>query len=151
MKKLMVLLSAQFKITMVYRINMVVLLLSSFFPLVGIVFFVKNGTPDTTYDFSTPQLLTYYLFAYILNILFIPDVAWEISDDIHSGTMNYYLLLPMNYFMMKIVAVLQKNLTAYPTILLVILLGISFVVPEWIVAPSSVQNLLLCLIFIFVW
>ncbi len=80
-----------------YRVNFFFGQLRYFLLFATLIFFTL-AIRRTVGDYTTEQLLTYYLFAGVITNLLMADSMEQISNEIAEGDLSNYLLRPMNYF-----------------------------------------------------
>lgn len=133
----------------IYKLNFGVMIVSGILPVIGILFYLLSFDEYNFLNgYSRPQLITYYILSYILNILFSPDIAWSISDDIQTGKLNYIIITPINYIFLKLSEEVNKHIITYPILIITISLAYLGFFPDWLSKPYSILSLLLCFVSI---
>lgn len=51
--------------------------------------------------FDLNSMLSYYLVQYILGLTSAAEVEWEVTEQVRNGTLNAYLMRPINYAMVR--------------------------------------------------
>ena len=82
------------------------------------------------------EVLTYFILTRWLFELTGPAVWWEITSDIHDGTLSFHLLRPENYQTYHFAAILGSKLP-YSTVGLLVILPFVLLLGESFVFPTS--------------
>lgn len=120
-----------------YPFDIYSMLALSVIPIIGLMLFWSNLTPSQLeyLGYGYGQLTTYYLLAYALNIILSSEISFSIADDIHTGRLNDYLVMPCSYFVIKSTEVIVNNLLATMLLILLAAAGAARILPGFI-APG---------------
>lgn len=113
--------------SMEYRINFLLSLLSTIFPILIQVFlwnaiFGSSETP-IVYGYTYHQMILYTIAASIVSKLINADFVYEIAEDIKEGGLNKYFVQPINYFFYRVCKFLGQK-----TIQAIIVFSVSFTI-----------------------
>ncbi|NOW06645.1 ABC transporter permease [Clostridium beijerinckii] len=115
---------------MEYRVNFIMSILSSIFPMIIQIFLwiavFKNSQSSVVYGYNYMQMLTYVVVAGIVSKLVATGVEWEISSDIKDEGLNKFITRPISYFSYRISCFLGEKFLQI--IIINIILGIILIV-----------------------
>ena len=102
MKKYLKIISVAVQTSMEYRVNLLLTLMSCFFPiLIQIYMWItlySNSGEDTIFNYSYPQMLFYAVTATVLSKMIAADYCSNVSNDIKNGSLSGFLVRPFSYF-----------------------------------------------------
>jgi ABC-2 type transport system permease protein len=96
--------------TVAYRAEFLVWMLTSTMPLINLAFWSAVARDGAFEGYDTPQLTAYFLGALIVRNLTGNWVAWQLSEEIRTGTLSMRLLRPIH----PIVAYASSQSAAMP-------------------------------------
>jgi ABC-2 type transport system permease protein len=97
-------------LALAYRTEAVVWLLSTTMPLIMIAFFSAVARDGAMGRYGEPQIVAYFLAAFIVRNLTASWVSWQINLEIRDGTLGSRLLLPVH----PLVAYAAESVGAMP-------------------------------------
>lgn len=103
-----------FKNSLEYRIDFILGLVSSFFPIV-IQFYLwtaifTNSGKDTVFGYTYYQILIYAVLAALITKIFSTGFEGEINNDIRNGGLSKYVIQPISYFFYRIYRFIGEKL-----------------------------------------
>lgn len=86
-----------------YKANTIIMMFSVLLSF-GVLFYFwssiyRQGNQIGTYSFS--QMITYYIFISIFELVFAANTAWSIGEEIKTGQLNSIVLRPIKYLEYK--------------------------------------------------
>ena len=128
MGKYLAVISNSIKKNLAYRANSFILMFSVLFSFVVLFYFwnsiYRQGNQVGTY--SLREIISYYIFITIFELLFTANTAWSIGDEIKNGQITSSVLKPIGYLEYKFAqstgAFLYRFMLFTPVIALVIFL-----------------------------
>lgn len=132
--------------TLVYRANFFLRSAFGLIPLMGTiylwraVFAGKPGDPEVA-GYSLAGMTSYYLLVTLVDMLTaVTDDDWQIAADIREGTINQFLLKPIDYLTYRL-CLFGANRLVYTTVALVPVALFVLVQKEYFVGPVSATAL----------
>lgn len=94
----------------------------------------RQGNQIGSYSFN--EMITYYIFIAIFELIFVANTAWSIGEEIKTGQLNNIVLRPIGYleykFSQNIGMILYRITFLSPVILIVL-----FAMRNFIVGPQT--------------
>lgn len=123
--KLITLVKIRLKNWSVYRFDVVSSIFGIVIPIVGLslywIYTLNNGSGGIeSIFFSSETIIVYYIIVFVMELLYSYEIAFSVEEDIATGRMNGYLILPCKYMIIKLSEYLATNIL-YIVILIVIL------------------------------
>lgn len=87
-----------FQNQMEYKTNFIMTFLYRFLPFMINILVWLAISDSSTFAMSKNEIITYYMIGLITSNLVVCSIQNEISEDIKNGTINRYLIKPINYF-----------------------------------------------------
>lgn len=121
-----------------YRANSFIMMLSVFFSF-GVMYFLwasiyRQGNQIGNYSFN--EIITYYIYVTIFELLFVNYVAWDIGEEIKNGHLTNVILKPIKYLEYKFAQNLGTLL--YRTILFIPMIALSiFLLRSFMIFPDN--------------
>lgn len=120
MGKYFAILSNGIKESLAYRVNSIIMMFSVFFSF-SIMYFLwssiyQQGNQIGDYTFN--EIITYYIYVTIFELLFVNYAAWSIGEEIKDGHLNNIILKPIKYLEYKLahyIGVLVYRLMLFTT------------------------------------
>ena len=115
----------------IYRYNFMIQTISQFVPLITTVILWNAIFRSTTLPgvggYSETQMICYFLLvALIGNIVGLWFQDYEITEDIRNGSINRFLLRPINYLGYRWALVLSKKMIYIDTTIIPLTIGYHF-------------------------
>lgn len=137
---------------MEYRLDFILGLLSSVFPIMIQIFMwtaIFNSTGGNhVYGYSYTQLILYTLLASIVTRLVGTGFEYEINSDIKNGDLNKYIVKPINYFTYRLSCFMGTKIFS-SVILFTIIAIICFVVNHLFGFSTQVDRVFLFVLAVF--
>ena len=126
------------KKSLAYRANSIISVFAIFFSFIVLFYFwnsiYRQGNQIGSY--SLQQIITYYVFVAIFELLILDGTAWSIGEEIKTGQITSNVLRPINYlwykFAQSIGSLLYRMMIYIPAIIL-----ICYLLRGYISVPSS--------------
>lgn len=87
-----------FQNQMEYKTNFIMTFLYRLLPFMINVLVWIAISDSSTFTMDKDEIITYYMIGLITSNLVVCSIQNEISEDIRNGTINKYLIKPINYF-----------------------------------------------------
>lgn len=87
-----------FQNQMEYKTNFIMTFLYRLLPFMINILVWLAISDSSTFTMSKDEIVTYYMVGLITSNLVVCSIQNEISEDIRMGTINKYLIKPINYF-----------------------------------------------------
>jgi len=91
---------------MEYRMNFLMSILSTFFPIIIQVFMwtaiFKSSPNKIIYGYTYSQMIMYSIMAAIISKLVASGIEYDIANDIKNGILNKFIVQPIGYYFYKI-------------------------------------------------
>lgn len=87
-----------FQNQMEYKMNFFLSFLFQLIPFIVNILLWLAITTTGTFSMTRSEIITYYAICLITSNLVVCSIQNEVSDDIRNGTINKYLIKPVNYF-----------------------------------------------------
>lgn len=115
--------------SMEYRVNFILSLLSTVFPIL-IQFFLwsaifENAGSERVYGYTFAQMLLYVVLAGIVSKFVSTGFEYEVTEDIKLGGLNRFIVQPISYFFFRIIKFIGEKI-ANLIIMAVIIGGVLF-------------------------
>lgn len=89
----------------------------------------RQGNQIGSYTFN--EMITYYIFISIFELIFITSTAWSIGEEIKTGQLNNIILRPIDYlgykFSQNVGVILYRIIFLLPVVVTVLFLMQSFI------------------------
>ena len=112
----------------VYRFDFFASIMGMIFPIIGLSLYwldtLKYNTEVEGFVFTSKTIIVYYIIVFAIDMLFSYELAFSVEEDIATGKMNAYLILPCNYITVKLSEFFAGNLLSF-SLLFVLILFIS--------------------------
>jgi ABC-2 type transport system permease protein len=146
-KNLLALLSVRIKNWSTYRFDFFASILGMALPVGGLSLYwlaTLNNIAIDDFIFTPKTIIIYYVIAYAIDLIFSYELAFSVEEDISTGRMNSFLLLPCNYLTVKLAEFLGNNLI--PLCILVALIIVIIVTSVISISVITISVFLLFLI-----
>ena len=94
-------------VSMEYRFDFLMNMLSTIFPIIIQVFLwtaiYEGATEKSMYGYSFAQMLIYTCMAGVVSKFVATQVEEKVNEDIHSGGLNKFLVMPVSYILFRLV------------------------------------------------
>lgn len=153
-RKLLALVRIRLKNWAVYRFDVLSSIMGMMIPIVGLSLYwsytLKHESinVDSAY-FSTKTIIVYYIIVFVMELLYSYEIAFSVEEDISSGRMNGYLVLPCNYMLIKLSEYVATNILYFTVLAVILITMIAFSVIKISLQILMVYLLLLILAMIF--
>ncbi|MCL1935233.1 MAG: ABC-2 family transporter protein [Defluviitaleaceae bacterium] len=100
LKKYLKVFKISFQLVFQYRFNVVLQMFFGFLPLIALIslwhsLFTDNNTIN---GYSIEMMVTYLIVAKVIDTILMPDMHWQVNEDIKTGELSKYLTKPISYF-----------------------------------------------------
>jgi ABC-2 type transport system permease protein len=96
-----------------YRFDFFASILGMVLPILGLSLYWLDTLKYSVVDsflFTPKTIILYYIIVYAIEMFFSYELAFSVEEDIETGRMNSFLLLPCNYLTIKLAEFLSTNL-----------------------------------------
>lgn len=98
----------------IYRFDMVLAVMGMVIPIIGLTLYwtdilQQSSLISGSMIFTKKTIILYYIIAFVVELLFSYEIAFSVEEDISTGKMNGYFMLPCGYLTVKLSEYLSKN------------------------------------------
>ncbi|ODA33067.1 ABC transporter permease [Veronia pacifica] len=150
MSKYIFIIKMGLQMSLTYRLNYVISILSSAFPILLQVMlwhavFSYTGA-EKVYGYTYPEMMAYTLFALLIGQALRTGFEYEVATDIKDGGLNRFLIQPLSYLGYRLTAYLGNNISYFlVTLVLIGLCGIGLT--YWLDMTFELKSFL-CLLLV---
>ena len=137
---------------MEYRVNFILSLISSVFPIIIQVFLwtaiFNSSDSSMVYGYTYEQMITYTLLGVSVSKFVYAGFEMEINNDIKMGGLNKYIIRPISYFPFRLFTFLGEK-TFSLLLFSIFITGIIFILPQFVDITFLPSNVFLFVIVLF--
>lgn len=142
MNNLFLLVKIRLKNWSMYRFDVLSSIIGMIIPIVGISLYWsyalrKGNLFEESAVFTPKTIIIYYIIVFFMELLYSYEIAFSVEEDISTGKMNGYLVMPCRYIIIKLSEYLSTNILYF-----ILLLGLFCIMNIFSVVSLSLKIIL---------